>query len=92
MGSKEIRKLGIKKAFSFIGISGRNQVWEKRADKSTEEVSVSQVFAVNSDFVKPETSVSRDVSFLTSTIKAIKHALSDVIDLAAIPGLYAEAG
>ena len=46
MGSKEIKKLGHRQGFAFIGVNGTERANEKRAELQKEEVSVSQIFAV----------------------------------------------
>ena len=50
LGSREVFKLKPNQGFVFIGISGRNEIMnEKRANKSTEAVSATQVFVVNAN-------------------------------------------
>ena len=46
MGSKEVWNLEYRQGFSFIGVNGEWDAIEKRANKVTDQVSVTQVFEV----------------------------------------------
>lgn len=47
MGSKEIRAIGYRQGFAFIGVSGRRGANERRATSKKDQVSVAQVFEID---------------------------------------------
>ena len=44
LGSKEINKLKYRQGFSFIGVSGKEELIERRAIKLKETVSITRVY------------------------------------------------
>ena len=49
MGSREIWKLQHRQSYSFIGIMGRNDAYEKKANNKSEQVSCTKVFVEHID-------------------------------------------
>ena len=75
MGSKEIWNLGYRQGFAFIGISGREEVNEKRAIQTEDQVSVGQLFHFNADIGVQ--GLSQTASDLSTHAKVDNHSFDN---------------
>ena len=83
MGSQEIKKLAHRQGFAFIGVNGIVKANEKRASLPKEEVSVTQIFAVDDgqDFAAQKMAQKESsVNYLDSISEAIsQHEVNEAI-------------
>lgn len=49
MGSSEVWNLEYRQGFAFVGVSGRFQAAEKKAESKFDQVTVTQIFQINVD-------------------------------------------
>ena len=73
LGSKEIDKLEYRCGFAFIGRSGQTEAHEARAEKSSDTVSVTQIFQLNLDFTQEKVALMVDMTGADAALEGEKQ-------------------
>lgn len=81
MGSKLIRKLGYRRAFAFLGISGRQEAFEKIGYNDVDRVQVTQVFLKNPSKIQMKhiTHYQASAHYLSLVSFELKLAIREVL-------------